>query len=73
MPNILPSNRLKVAGVALASAGEIDVEGNFSSDIISQGSEYRKIVTDDKGRTVGCIMIGDTKDFNRIVTEIKGG
>lgn len=70
--NIPPSNRLKVAGIALASAGEIDVDNRFKSDIVSQGNDYRKIVKDEAGRMIGCIMIGDTGDFNKIVKEIKG-
>lgn len=70
--NIPPSNMLKVAGIALASAGEIDVDGKMEADIISTESVYRKIVKDHSGKTVGCIMIGDTADFNKILQQIKG-
>jgi nitrite reductase (NADH) large subunit len=70
--NIPPSNMLKVAGISLASAGEIDVDGKMEADIISTESVYRKIVKDHNGKTVGCIMIGDTADFNKIFKQIKG-
>lgn len=70
--NTPPSNMLKVAGIALASAGEIDVDGKMEADIISTESVYRKIVKDHNGKTVGCIMIGDTADFNKILQQIKG-
>lgn len=70
--NIPPSNMLKVAGIALASAGEIDVDGKMEADIFFNQSVYRKIVKDHSGKTVGCIMIGDTADFNKIFQQIKG-
>lgn len=69
---IAPSNRLKVAGIAVASAGEIDADNKFLSDTSIQGDVYKKIVTNDKGGTIGCIMIGDLSEFNTIVKTIKG-
>ncbi|MBF0413283.1 MAG: NAD(P)/FAD-dependent oxidoreductase [Desulfamplus sp.] len=70
--NIPPSNILKVAGIAVASAGDIDVDGKMDSDIVSTGSVYKKIVKDNNGKIVGCIMVGDTTDFNKIFKQIKG-
>ncbi|MBF0259779.1 MAG: NAD(P)/FAD-dependent oxidoreductase [Desulfamplus sp.] len=70
--NIPPSNMLKVAGIALASAGEIDVDGKMEADIVSNSTVYRKIVKDKNGKIVGCIMIGDTAEFNKILQQIKG-
>ena len=67
-----PSNILKVAGIALASAGDIDVDSNYKSDIISSEKVYKKIVNDNNGKIIGCIMLGDTKDFNKILKNIKG-
>lgn len=69
---IAPSNRLKVAGISVASAGEIDPDNKFLSDTSIQGDVYRKIVTNEAGDTIGCIMIGDLSDFNTIVKTIKG-
>ncbi|MGD9732190.1 MAG: NAD(P)/FAD-dependent oxidoreductase [Desulfamplus sp.] len=70
--NITPSNMLKVAGIVVASAGNIDVDGKMESDIVSTESIYKKIVKDNNGNIVGCIMVGDTTDFNKIVKQIKG-
>ncbi|MBF0302828.1 MAG: NAD(P)/FAD-dependent oxidoreductase [Desulfamplus sp.] len=70
--NIPPSNILKVAGIAVASAGDIDVDGKMDSDIVSTESVYKKIVKDNNGKIVGCIMVGDTTDFNKIFKQIKG-
>lgn len=70
--NIPPSNILKVAGISLASAGDIDVDGKYESEIISTDIVYKKTVMDNNGKTIGCIMLGDTKDFNKILKNIKG-
>lgn len=59
------ANILKVVGVDLASAGDIDAEEKLDSEVFSEGNIYKKLVFD-KGRITGCIMLGDTKDFSRI-------
>jgi nitrite reductase (NADH) large subunit len=59
------SNVLKVAGVDLASAGDIDAENRFASKIISNQKVYKKIVIKDN-QIIGCIMLGDTKGFTKI-------
>jgi nitrite reductase (NADH) large subunit len=56
---------LKVVGVDLASAGEIDADGNHESRVLSEGKVYKKVVFEE-GRIIGCIMLGDTKNFNKI-------
>lgn len=70
--NTPPSNVLKVAGISLASAGEIDVEGKMNSDIVASDTVYQKIVKDADGNIIGCIMLGDTTQFNSILKQIKG-
>lgn len=66
-----PSNILKVAGISLASAGEIDIDGQYDADITATDTTYQKIVKKDD-RIIGCIMLGDTSAFNRIVKQMKG-
>ncbi|MBF0572827.1 MAG: NAD(P)/FAD-dependent oxidoreductase [Desulfamplus sp.] len=69
--NVPPSNILKVAGISVASAGEIDVDGKMELELISTESIYKKIVKDKNGKIVGCIMVGDTSDFNKIVKQMR--
>lgn len=59
------SNTLKVVGIDLASAGDIDADGKHESKIFSDIKVYKKIVLDDD-RIIGCIMLGDTGGFNKI-------
>ena len=59
------ANTLKVAGVDLASAGNIDAENEFEAKVKTDGGIYRKIVIKEN-HIVGCIMLGETKGFNQI-------
>ena len=59
------SSTLKVAGIELASTGEIDNENRYESKIFTSETIYKKAVIDN-GRIIGCIMLGDKKNFNRI-------
>jgi nitrite reductase (NADH) large subunit len=59
------ANTLKVVGIDLASAGNIDVENKLESRVVSDDKAYKKIVIENN-RIAGCIMLGETKGFNRI-------
>ncbi|MBW1775749.1 MAG: NAD(P)/FAD-dependent oxidoreductase [Deltaproteobacteria bacterium] len=59
------ANTLKVVGIDLASAGNIDAENEFESRVVEDEQVYKKIVIQDNHIT-GCIMLGDTKGFNKI-------
>jgi nitrite reductase (NADH) large subunit len=64
------ANTLKVVGVDLASAGEIDAENKYESKVVVGDDLYKKIVLD-QGRIIGCIMLGDKKGFTQI-TKLMG-
>lgn len=66
------SNILKVAGIDLASAGEIDVENSYEARIVATEKIYKKVVID-TNRVIGCIMLGDMKNFNHINKAISTG
>ena len=59
------STTLKVVGIDLASAGNIDAENKFESKVFTNEKVYKKIVIEDN-KIVGCIMLGDTKGFTKI-------
>jgi nitrite reductase (NADH) large subunit len=59
------ANTLKVVGVDVASAGEIDAEQKLESKAVVTENVYKKIVLEEN-RIVGCIMLGDTKAFKDI-------
>ena len=59
------ANTLKVVGVDLASAGNIDVDNELDSRTLGNEKVYKKIVLKND-RIVGCIMLGDTRGFNQV-------
>jgi len=59
------SNILKVVDIDLASAGNIDAEDEFESEIMTEEGVYKKIVLDNN-RIIGCIMLGNKKGFNKV-------
>lgn len=68
----VPANTLKVAGIDLFAAGEIDVEGNLEA-VVSQDEEkkiYRKFVIQDN-ILVGAILLGDLKGSAEVQQAIK--
>ena len=63
------ANMLKVVGIDLAAAGEIDADNRYEAHITATDSTYRKIVTDNK-KIIGCILLGDTSDYGRLTRAI---
>ena len=59
------ANTLKVIGIDLASAGNIDAENKLESKVLTDEKAYKKIVLEND-QIVGCIMLGDTKGFTKI-------
>jgi nitrite reductase (NADH) large subunit len=59
------ANTLKVVGIDLASAGEIDVEIKFEAKTLTDDKQYKKVVIHNN-QVIGCIMLGDTNGFSRV-------
>ena len=66
-----PSNVLKVAGIDLAAAGDIDADGKYES-IIKKDKDsyiYKKLVIKDNVLS-GCILYGDISNYRKILKAI---
>ena len=63
------SNILKVTGIEVAGAGNIDAEGRYEAQIVTSDTVYKKLVIEDN-RAIGCVMVGDTTNFNAITRYI---
>lgn len=61
--------KLKVSGIDLATAGDIDEENRYEAKIEETADAYRKFVIHDD-RLAGCIMLGDTKGFSAMMRAI---
>lgn len=63
---------LKVVGIDLAAAGDIDAEGRLAAVVEETAATYRKIVLD-QNRVVGCILLGASGGFNRLTALMASG
>jgi len=45
------------------------VEGKFQSRVLSDAGIYKKIVSD-QNRVIGCVMLGNTDQFGKVVKAI---
>jgi len=61
--------KLKVVGIDLASAGEIDPENKYESRVQETDKVYKKFVID-ANRLIGYIMLGDTEGFTAMTLAI---
>lgn len=71
-PGTVVSNTLKVVGIDLFSAGEIDAEGTLESMVIKDEAKniYRKLVIKEDA-LVGAILLGDIRGSVQIQQAIK--
>ena len=72
-PGTVPSNTLKVAGIDLVAAGEIDGEGKMEALVTRDeaGKAYRKLVLQGNA-IIGAILLGDIRGSEEIQKTIKG-
>ena len=63
------ANTLKVVGLDLASAGDIDADNKHESRLFMNENIYKKIVLENN-HIIGCIMLGDNTGFNKITKAI---
>lgn len=69
----IPSNRLKVTGVDVFSAGDFDPDGKLEADVERGEGTYRKLVHGSDDTLVGAILIGDLRDQRAIARAIDEG
>jgi nitrite reductase (NADH) large subunit len=70
----VPANKLKVVGIDLAAAGDIDADNKLDSVVHEDPDAglYRKFVIDG-GRLAGAILFGDTRGSDEVMEAIKAG
>lgn len=67
------SNSLKVVGVDLTSAGDIDAEGKHDAAVYEAEGVYRKIVADGDGKMIGIIFFGTTDGVRQAQQALERG
>jgi nitrite reductase (NADH) large subunit len=71
-PGTLPSNVLKVVGIDLVAAGDIDADGRLTAIVHTDAAQkvYRKLVIRDN-LLVGAILLGDIRGSDAIQAAIR--
>jgi len=67
------ANTLKVVGIDLASAGDIDAEGHSAAKVHADEAHYTKLVFNAERHIIGAILLGDTKPFRTITKAMQEG
>lgn len=67
----VPGNTLKVSGISLLSAGEIDNDGKHPFKVEREKDMYRKIVFDQHSNVIGAVLVGDVSGRNSILKAIR--
>ncbi len=67
----VPSHKLKVVGINVVSAGELDFDLQYKYEQETNTEKYRKVVYDENNNPIGTIVVGDFEDTNKIVSAIK--
>ncbi|MDR1045951.1 MAG: FAD-dependent oxidoreductase [Candidatus Adiutrix sp.] len=68
-----PSNTLKVAGIDLVSAGNLDPDNKLQGIEASDDQTYRKVVLDGEGRLAGFTNIGTTRGNRELNAALLAG
>lgn len=68
----VPANKLKVVGIDLAAAGDIDADNKLEAVVNKDEGKglYRKFVID-QGRLAGAILFGDTRGSDAVMAAIR--
>ncbi|MEW6386200.1 MAG: FAD-dependent oxidoreductase [Thermodesulfobacteriota bacterium] len=68
----VPANKLKVVGIDLVAAGEIDPEGKLESVVLQDEARYlyRKLIIQDKV-LIGALLLGDVRGSEEIQQAIR--
>lgn len=68
---VVPSYTLKVAGVNVVSAGNLDPDKEFDSKIEEKERGYKRIIRDKEGKAIGLIIVGQFEDQDKLLAEVK--
>jgi nitrite reductase (NADH) large subunit len=66
----IPTAKLKVMGVDLVCAGNPD---GARAVVVNDDRTYRKLAVDSEGRTVGTILLGDTRGAELLLDAVRAG
>lgn len=70
-PGVVSSYTLKVAGVNVVSAGNLDSDNELESEIVEKERGYKRVIRNEEGKAVGLIIVGQFEDQDKLLAEVK--
>jgi len=70
-PGVVSSHTLKVAGVNVVSAGNLDPDNELEHEIEEKQRGYKRVIRNKEGRAVGLIIVGQFEDQDKLLAEVK--
>jgi len=66
----VPSHKLKVAGINVVSLGELNKEGEYDEEILTDNDTYVKVIKNE-GEKIGALIVGQYSEQNQILADVK--
>ena len=70
-PGVVSSHTLKVAGVNVVSAGNLDPDNELEHEIEEKQRGYKRVIRNKEGNAVGLIIVGQFEDQDKLLAEVK--
>lgn len=68
---VVSSHTLKVAGVNVVSAGNLDPDNELEHEIEEKQRGYKRVIRNKEGNAVGLIIVGQFEDQDKLLAEVK--
>lgn len=70
-PGVVSSHTLKVAGINVVSAGNLDPDNELDHEIEEKQRGYKRVIRNKEGKVVGLIIVGQFADQDKLLAEVK--
>jgi len=70
-PGVVSSHTLKVAGINVVSAGNLDFDNELEHEVEIKEQACKRVIRDKEGNAVGLIIVGQFDDQDKLLAEVK--
>jgi nitrite reductase (NADH) large subunit len=70
-PGVVSSHTLKVAGINVVSAGNLDFDNELEHEVEIKEQACKRVIRDKDGNAVGLIIVGQFDDQDKLLAEVR--
>ena len=70
-PGVVSSHTLKVAGINVVSAGNLDFDNELEHEVEIKERACKRVIKDEDGKAVGLIIVGQFDDQDKLLAEVR--